>query len=37
MLHEAGFGGVQVHPAWDRLALKDAPEWVVYVGTADGG
>ena len=31
MLHAAGFGGVEVHPAWDRLALKDATEWVVYV------
>ena len=31
MLAQAGFGGVEVHPAWDRLALGDAPEWVVYV------
>jgi len=31
MLNTAGFGQVQVHPAWDGLALKDAPEWVVYV------
>ena len=31
MLEEAGFGQVSVHPAWDGLALKDAPEWVVYV------
>jgi SAM-dependent methyltransferase len=35
MLQEAGFGQVSVHPAWDGLALKDAPEWVVYV--ADSG
>lgn len=34
MLHAAGFGRVDVHPAWDELALKDAPEWVVYVATA---
>jgi len=31
MLHEAGFGQVQTHPAWDGLALKDAAEWIVYV------
>ena len=31
MLREAGFSQVSVHPAWDGLALKDAPEWVVYV------
>jgi SAM-dependent methyltransferase len=31
MLTEAGFGNVTVHPAWDHLALKDSPEWVVYV------
>ena len=34
MLHAAGFGRVDVHPAWDKLALKDAPEWMVYVVTA---
>ena len=34
MLHAAGFGRVEAHPAWDHLALKDAPEWVVYVATA---
>lgn len=34
MLAEAGFGGTTVHPAWDRLALNDAPEWVVYVAEA---
>ena len=32
MLREAGFGSVEVHPAWDGLALKDAEEWVVVVG-----
>lgn len=31
MLAEAGFTNVTVHPAWNRLALKDAPEWAVYV------
>lgn len=36
MLGQAGFGRVDVHPAWDKLALKDAPEWVVYVATRDG-
>jgi SAM-dependent methyltransferase len=35
MLREAGFATVEVHPAWDGLALKDAEEWVVYVGIAD--
>ena len=25
---------VTVHPAWDQLALKDSPEWVVYVAEA---
>ncbi len=34
MLNEAGFDDMEVHPAWDGLALKDAPEWVVYVATA---
>lgn len=34
MLTEAGFGKVTVHPAWDQLALNDAPEWVVYVAEA---
>ncbi len=34
MLHAAGFDRVEVHPAWDNLALKDAPEWAVYVATA---
>lgn len=34
MLHAAGFGSVEVRPAWDGLALADADEWVVYVGVA---
>jgi SAM-dependent methyltransferase len=34
MLHEAGYSGVEVHPAWDNLALKDAAEWVVYLAEA---
>jgi SAM-dependent methyltransferase len=37
MLREAGFGAVELHPAWDGLALKDAGEWAVYVGIADSG
>jgi len=31
MLDDAGFGQVEVYPAWDALALRDAREWVVYV------
>jgi SAM-dependent methyltransferase len=31
MLHRAGFGPVEVHPAWDGLTLRDAAEWVVYI------
>lgn len=31
MMEQAGFAGADVYPAWDGLALKDAPEWVVYV------
>ena len=31
ILGAAGFGDMEIHPAWDGLALKDAPEWVVYV------
>lgn len=34
MLHEAGFSGVEIHCGWDDLALKDAPEWVVYLAEA---
>jgi hypothetical protein len=34
MLNVAGFGNVEVHKAWDGLAIKDAGEWVVYVATA---
>jgi len=36
MLAEAGFRNVTVHPAWDGLALKDAPEWCVYVAERAG-
>jgi SAM-dependent methyltransferase len=35
MLDEAGFRPVELHPAWDGLALRDAEEWAVYVGIAD--
>ncbi len=35
MLHAAGFGAVQIYPAWDGLALKDAAEWIVYIGTRE--
>ena len=31
LLPAAGFGGVEVYPAWDGLGLYDAKEWVVYV------
>ena len=34
MLAGAGFAKVSVYPAWGDLAVKDAPEWVVYVGEA---
>jgi SAM-dependent methyltransferase len=34
ILGAAGFGDMGIHPAWDGLALKDAPEWVVYVAKA---
>lgn len=36
MLREAGFATVEVHPAWDGLAMKDAAEWVVYIGRTGG-
>jgi SAM-dependent methyltransferase len=35
MLDVAGFRPVELHPAWDGLALADAEEWAVYVGIAD--
>jgi SAM-dependent methyltransferase len=35
MLNAAGFGVVDIHQAWDGLALRDAEEWVVYLGIAD--
>ena len=36
MLREAGFETVETYPAWDGLALPDAPEWVVYVARKGG-
>jgi SAM-dependent methyltransferase len=36
LLHTAGFAGVETHPAWDGLALRDAAEWVVYVAQKPG-
>ena len=33
LLRAAGFGRVEVYPAWDGLGLYDANEWVVYVAT----
>jgi SAM-dependent methyltransferase len=32
IIHAAGFNAVEVRPAWDGLAMKDAGEWMVYVG-----
>lgn len=32
MLHAAGFSSVQTYPAWGGLAVKDAAEWIVYIG-----
>jgi SAM-dependent methyltransferase len=34
MLTEAEFRNMTTHPAWDNLALNDAPEWCVYVAEA---
>jgi hypothetical protein len=34
MLAEAGFTKMTTHPAWDKLALNDAPEWCVYMAEA---
>ena len=34
MLAEAGFKDMTAHPAWDHLALNDAPEWCVYMAEA---
>lgn len=31
MLDKAGFATVEIYPAWDRLPLYDADEWMVYV------
>ena len=33
MMQAAGFGEVAVYPKWGELAIYDAEEWVVYVGT----
>lgn len=35
MLQRTGFGSVEVHKAWDGLALGDAPEWIAYVAVRD--
>ena len=32
MMEKAGVGKTAVFPAWDRLSLYDAEEWIVYVG-----
>jgi hypothetical protein len=34
MLTQAGFKNMSIHPAWDNLALNDAPEWCIYVAEA---
>jgi len=31
MMQAAGFGSVEVYPAWDGLPLYDASEWIVYL------
>jgi len=33
MFKLAGFGEVDVYPAWDNLPLYDSGEWVIYIGT----
>lgn len=33
MMRQAGFTTVTVHPAWDRLPLYDADEWIVYLAS----
>lgn len=35
MLRQAGFGQVDVYPAWDGLPIYDAAEWQVYVAERD--
>jgi SAM-dependent methyltransferase len=37
MLRESAFHRVQVLPAWAGLPMKDAREWVVYIGTKSEG
>lgn len=34
MLTAAGFGTVDVYPAWDGLPIDDAGRWIVYIATA---
>ena len=34
MLRDAGFGRVDVYPAWDGLPLYDADEWLIYVAAS---
>ena len=36
MMRDAGFATVEVYPAWDGLALYDAPEWNAYVARKAG-
>lgn len=31
MMQKAGFGHVEVYPAWDDIELYDAGEWVIYL------
>lgn len=33
MMHQAGFGQIQIFAGWDGGPLYDAPEWLVYVAT----
>jgi len=36
MMRDVGFATVEVYPAWDGLALYDAPEWNAYVARKAG-
>ena len=31
MMRQAGFGVVDIYPAWDNLPLYDAREWIAYI------
>jgi ubiquinone/menaquinone biosynthesis C-methylase UbiE len=31
MMQQAGFATIEVYPAWNRLPLYDAAEWMVYI------